>query len=329
MFERFVAAAPGHQTAVDLFRDRWVSRLPVDGLTTGSMDLFFERDPRPRQAAEACGGLEGLEVLELGSLEGGHTYQLEQLGAKGVLGIDASPEMYLKSLIAKEVLALKAQFLPGDFNRYLEAKPRTFDLVFACGVLYHMIDPVHTLYLIAQTAPRVFIWTHYLNEAHAAHCRAKSVTVHGFTCDYYEVPYDDSSHSRGWAGIHQSAHRIERQTLLDALHHVGFVDVKVIEDTPDHPGGPALTVAGHNPNFGNREDLGQRLERAEGEARYYRELCEQLREETSALQRQLNQPAEGAANVQQQLKTMLESNSWRLTEPLRRGRRWARRLWSS
>ena len=58
-----------------------------------------------------------------------------------------------------------------------------------------MIDPVQTLYLISKVTPRVFIWTHYIGPDFPI--QATPVTRYGYACDYYEVFYDDSSHSRG------------------------------------------------------------------------------------------------------------------------------------
>jgi Protein of unknown function (DUF1698) len=84
-----------------------------------------------------------MTVLELGPLEGAHTYRLQQLGAGRILAIESNVEAYLKCLIVKEALGMKrAEFMLGDFTLYLQECTERFDLVFCCGVLYHMQDPL-------------------------------------------------------------------------------------------------------------------------------------------------------------------------------------------
>lgn len=241
---QFVTAAPSHQNALDLFEGRWVSHLPAPGFRSGTMRLFAPEDPRPQQAADACGGIEGMRILELGPLEGGHTYQLEGLGASSILGIEASPEYYLKCLITKELFDLKSKFLLGDFNTYLESTDDRFDLVFASGVLYHMIDPLKTLHDIARVAPRVFIWTHYINNT--APFQPRTVDRYGYSCEYHELYYDNlydgKSMSRSFSGVMPSACRLLQKDILGALEAYGFDQVNVVNDAPDHPNGPAITL---------------------------------------------------------------------------------------
>ena len=90
-------------------------------------------------AVDVLGSIEGFRILELGP-RGQHSYQLERLGAASVLAIEASPDLFLKCLITKEILDLKARFLLGDFVQYLESTADEFDLIFVSGVLYHMTD---------------------------------------------------------------------------------------------------------------------------------------------------------------------------------------------
>ena len=237
---QFVTSRPTHQNAVDVFEGKWVSYLPVEGLRSGGMQLFSHEDPRPRMVVDVCGEITGFKVLEMGPLEGAHSYQLERLGAGSILGIDASPEFYLKSLITKEILGLKANYLLGDFNRYLEGTDEKFDLVFCCGVLYHMPDPVHTLYLMSKVAPRAFIWTHY--KGSNDRLDPKPVERHGYRCDYYEMYYDEASHSRGWSGVRASANRLLKEDIVGALEFFGYDRVTVTQDEPNHPGGPAISL---------------------------------------------------------------------------------------
>jgi hypothetical protein len=84
-FNKFELRAPAAQNLIDIFSGKWASDFSqvYPGLKAGAIDLFVA-DSRPSFAARHLGAndrLQDLEVLELGPLEAGHTYRLEQLGA--------------------------------------------------------------------------------------------------------------------------------------------------------------------------------------------------------------------------------------------------------
>ena len=75
-----VGLMPTTQIAVDCISD-WSSQFPSgSGLTGGNAALF--EDQRLVWALQRLGGVKGKRVLELGPLEGGHTYMLEQAGPR-------------------------------------------------------------------------------------------------------------------------------------------------------------------------------------------------------------------------------------------------------
>ena len=85
--------SPSDQTAIDIFDDSWSSHLPIEGTVSGSHPLFA--DGRIETLIEQFGSLKGLSVLELGPLEGGHSYMLEKAGAH-VTAIEANSSAYLR-----------------------------------------------------------------------------------------------------------------------------------------------------------------------------------------------------------------------------------------
>ena len=96
------------------------------------------RDPRVAWAITALGGVEGRQVLEVGPLEGGHTWMLEQAGAARVIAVEANARALLRCLIVKELVGLpRTTFLLGDALAYLDASPPPFDAALAAGVLSH------------------------------------------------------------------------------------------------------------------------------------------------------------------------------------------------
>jgi hypothetical protein len=116
MPEGYEHSAPSRHTAVDVFRGEWVSELP-DGLGGGEPALFA--DDRIKWLVGRV-DVRGLSVLELGPLEGGHSYMLERAGAKRVVAVEANRSAFARCLVVKEVFALlRVEFLCGDLVEYL------------------------------------------------------------------------------------------------------------------------------------------------------------------------------------------------------------------
>ena len=114
--DRYVASAPSPQNALDIFEGAWTSRLPspFENARVGATPLF--EDERLAWAIDDLGGFDGARIVELGPLEGGHTYMLQRAGAASVVAIEGNRRAYLKCLVVKELLALqRARFLCGDF----------------------------------------------------------------------------------------------------------------------------------------------------------------------------------------------------------------------
>jgi len=242
--DTFVTDSARPDNGFRLFSD-WVCRVPLEGVTTGDSLLFFPEDRRPKDVIDAFGPIKGWRTLELGSFEGAHTYQLENMGAD-VLAIEASPASFLKSLVVKNALSMKSRFMLGDFQQYLTETSERFDFIFAAGVLYHMRDPLELLYQISLRTDRVMLWTHYLSEEQISGWPSElksRQTVHGFTCDYHKLDYPSNWGSRAFAGTAAYCSRIRKQDIIDGLKAFGFSSVRVVLDDVDHRGGdPAITI---------------------------------------------------------------------------------------
>jgi predicted RNA methylase len=120
ILDQYISSAPSPQNALDIFKDEWSSKLPayLYELESGSVPLFS--DARIEWVVNQLGSFEHKTVLELGPLEGGHTYMLERFGAASITSIEANTRAYLKCLIVKEVLGLnRVKFLCGDFIEFL------------------------------------------------------------------------------------------------------------------------------------------------------------------------------------------------------------------
>jgi Methyltransferase domain len=248
-FRKFEHRAPSIQNAVDVFEGKWACNFDglLPGIVAGSGPLFTS-DPRPGFAAKSLGvdgRLDGMSVLELGPLEGAHTYQLEKLGAAEVLAIESNAEAYLKCLIVKELLNLKiARFMIGDFTKYLDEVDRKFDLVVASGVLYHMADPIGLIERISKVTGKCFVWTHYYDEAHyAGPTRERIVSETYAGVEMFSLRYADPDYGKFWGGNEPTAVWLKRDDILGLFAQMGLAKLTVFEDNPHHPNGACITFA--------------------------------------------------------------------------------------
>ena len=241
---------PHQQNAVDIFAGEWSSKLPGD-LESGSIGLFH--DHRTLIMQNALGSFEGMDVLEFGPLEGGHTYQLHQLGVSSVTSIEANQRAYLKTLITKEIYNLsKAQILLGDCNLFLEDTDKNYDLILAAGVIYHMKNPVHSLGLILKNCSKVAIWSHYhservYQEKHLKHhFRRKPEKLEAFGCaiECYRQSYGHALDVMGFCGGGQDySYWIPLEGWQRIFDHHGF-ELNILEDNTIHPHGSCITAVG-------------------------------------------------------------------------------------
>jgi hypothetical protein len=245
--ESYVGTEPGAQAALDTFRGEWSSRFPppFSELNAGKSELF--EDARVQWALAQFGDVQGKSVLELGPLEGGHSYMLEKAGFASVLGIEANTRAYLKCLITKEITDLShTRFVLGDFVKFLRASPPKFDAAFVCGVLYHMENPAELIELISHAADQVFIWTHHYVPSwqHVGRFTAAQPSEHkGFQHSLYRQEYGASLKRAGFCGgpLRYSSW-MTREDILSCLKYFGFVDMQTNFDDPNHPNGPAFAL---------------------------------------------------------------------------------------
>lgn len=250
ILDSYVRGAPSPQTAVDIFAGEWAARFPppLEGLRAGSAPLFEVE--HVQWGVHLLGGISGGRVLELGPLEGGHTYILDRLGASEIVAVEANTRAYLKCLVSKELLGIPAgRFLCGDFVSYLAdlaaRDAEKFDLCLASGVLYHLTDPVTALALMREASDRLILWTHYYNEELIASRADLAVkfpdrTVAerlGFRHTLYRQEYQGSLDHQGFCGgSAEASNWMSREDILGALDHVGYEVVAIGHEERDHKG---------------------------------------------------------------------------------------------
>jgi hypothetical protein len=251
ILEQFASGAASAQNAVDIFKGEWISAFPPEfGVSAGKVPLF--RDER-LALLDANTSFVGKHVLELGPMEGAHTYQFLKSGAESVLGIESNQRSFLKCLIAKEVMGLaKAKFLCADFLEWLEKNPNLhYQLCVASGVLYHMRDPLRMIGLCARCSDELFLWTHYYDSKiiesvpDLGHRFVKKVECEwdGFRTTGFRREYG----AQIWNPLHLGSDGVysvwlTREAIVKALEHVGFNEIHIGKEDLNHKAGPALTL---------------------------------------------------------------------------------------
>lgn len=253
ILDHYILTQPTSQNVLDMFKGEWSSCLPDDlGLVTrpGTARLF--EDGRVSWAEQCLGGFVDRSILELGPLEGGHSYMFQKGGARKVVAIEANTRCFLKCLCIKEVLKLdRVEFQLGDFVSYLANDPPSFDMIFASGVLYHMKEPLELLKLIASACDRAFIWTHYFDKAviTANPVLAKrfgalrSMMYEGVSYECSTQTYREERTGAAFCGGPKPVSNwLTRESLIGALGNFGFRRIEVGFEHPQHPNGPSLAL---------------------------------------------------------------------------------------
>ncbi len=221
---------------------------PFAALKAGDLSMF--EDGRIAWGLSQLGGVKDQSVLELGPLEGGHSYMFERAGAASVLAIEANPRAYLKCLVVKEILSLtRTRFLCGNFLEYLRNDPPHCDAACASGVLYHMLEPVELIARLSKVTDRLFLWTHYYDAQLLQPKQLKRFTEQyerkysGFSSRVFRYNYWGSLGMRRFCGgAHAYAHWMRRDDIVACLEHFGFNSIQTAFETSDHPDGPAFAL---------------------------------------------------------------------------------------
>ena len=248
----FNTKKPSDVEAFDIFDGSWstsIPHVPNTGVFPGL------NDPRIIYLSKQF-NFKNKSCLELGPLEGAHTYMMENLGAN-VTAIESNIGAFLRCLILKNHFSLNAKFLHGDFSKF-DYKKQKFDFILASGVLYHMSNPVKLIEDLSSSTKNLFLWTHYfdpdINKWNPAlkdqinlgkwdlntpiEFSSNSLTVRAIRQSYNE--------SLGWSGFcggtETYSYWLFRDDLIELLKHVGFTKIDISFDQIDHQNGPSFCI---------------------------------------------------------------------------------------
>jgi hypothetical protein len=217
-------------------RGPWVTRFVVGSEAYGG-DYDAASDERLGQFFESFPGAR--TILELGSLEGGHTLQLAQrAGVQRVLGIEGRQASIDRARYAQSLLEVSnVEFMQANLERLNLSRLGQFDVVFCVGILYHMPQPWKLIDKMAHISAGLFVWTHYVQDDQA---RDMPNGFKGLTIN-------ESGPSDPLSGLSRKCFWPTFDSLLAMLRKYGFMSVRLINKDPKHPHGPAVTLAATKP----------------------------------------------------------------------------------
>ena len=223
------ALRPGRRDPLELEfarRGPWVSRFAIGGRAYGgSVDL--SDDARVRSFFDACPDCRS--VLELGSLEGAHTFQLAER-ADRVLAIEGRERNVAKARFVQELLRVEnVEFRQANLEELELASLGRFDGIFCAGLLYHLPRPWLLLDQLGGVAPCLLLSTHYAAEAEAEH---EGVPGHWFR---------ELGHRDPLSGLSPRSFWMTLPALLDRLEEQGY-EPALVRDDRDHVNGPLVTL---------------------------------------------------------------------------------------
>lgn len=250
-FDQYCNDKPSHQNAIDILPG-WNSAFPgPERLNAGNHALFA--DPRIDWAVKQAGSIKDCKVLEVGPLEGMHTFMLNKHRPASIDAIEANKMCFLRCLVSKEILGIdRAHFYLGDALKWLEEEDCKYDLGVASGVLYHMADPGYFLSLLARRCDQIFIWTHYFDEAampvddvrrKAFNGTIETKTIAGVSVRYYERHYFNANAKNEFCGGMKDRHYwMHRDDILSLLKALGYSDIAITQEDANHRGGPCFCL---------------------------------------------------------------------------------------
>ncbi|MBK7392381.1 MAG: class I SAM-dependent methyltransferase [Chloracidobacterium sp.] len=213
-------------------RGPWVTKFTIDGVDTGgAFDAM--NDVRVTQFFDHFTDVK--TVLELGSLEGGHSFAIAKgRGVERVVAIEARKANIEKAMFIQSLLGdSRVTFIETNLEKVDLTAMGRFDAVFCSGLLYHLPEPWDLIERLAKITDKIFIWTQY-----ACENEAKKISD-GYRGKWYR--------EGGWldplSGISKYSFWLSMGSLLKLLTVNGFDKVAIIDNNLNHPNGCSVTLA--------------------------------------------------------------------------------------
>lgn len=156
--------------------------------------------------------LEGKSVCEVGCLEGAHTLSFLEY-TDDVTAFDVRPKNVMNTLMRLSVMGKKANVFVAEAENV--SLKRRFDVMFHCGVLYHLKDPVKHMRSLTMAAEYILLDTHIARKEHST-----TLPLWGEKYSGHFIP-EDNWHSP-FAGKDENAVWLSEESLRSLIDESGF-----------------------------------------------------------------------------------------------------------
>jgi SAM-dependent methyltransferase len=195
---------------------------------SGAMDSYH-RFVAARRIIETVfpGDKAGLRLVDLGCLEGGYTVEFARMGLQAT-GIEVREANFRACQYVRDKVDLpNLRFVKDD--AWNVARHGPFDIVFCCGLFYHLDRPKAFLDVLSQAASKLLILqTHFAPMAPTDRFPLSPLTEHEGVPGRWCLEYaDDEAFARReehrWTSWdNKQSFWIRREFLLDAIRDAGF-----------------------------------------------------------------------------------------------------------
>ena len=209
----------------------WIFQFRIGGRDYGGgisavgdvrIERFFQFTPHPGT------------ILELGALEGAQTFILaERPGVQRVLALEGREANLRKARFVQELLQVRnVEFAQTNLEHADLTQYGKFDVVFCCGLLYHLPEPWKLVEQLPAVASSLFIWTQYAAEEEAFDLQdGLRGKIHG-----------EAGPDEPLSGLSPTATWLTLASLRTVLSVSGYKKIDVLHDDPKHANGPAVTI---------------------------------------------------------------------------------------
>lgn len=224
----------------------WFAAAPLpDGRLLGRLDARAGKrtdpgkipDKRIVRLNEAI-ALRGCRIIEVGCFEGIHTMGLLQF-CDDVTAIDVRPINVVKTAVRVSLSGLRARIAVQDVERLSPSFGR-FDLMFHCGVLYHLLNPAEHLLAMSSLVDHVFLDTHIARDEPRLVERKVGCT------SYRGAFHDEGGWSDPFSGRDPTAFWLTLESVQSLLKAAGFAKQDLWE-VREERNGPRISLLASKP----------------------------------------------------------------------------------
>lgn len=171
--------------------------------------------------------LHKLRILDLGSLEGLFSFEFARQGSE-VIGIEGRLANIEKARFANRILGFdKCQFIQDDVRNVSADKYGRFDVVFCCGILYHLDAPDVFIFLekMADVCKRILLVDTQV-AAEKTSWKLQAKTEYEYKGQKYSGRRFKEQLESPWAALNNPySYWLYRESLYRAIRDAGFLSI--------------------------------------------------------------------------------------------------------